>query len=66
VHFAQYGAEIIETLALAPHPEGGYYRETWRDATTAGKRGRGTAIYYLLASRWRRPAGRLAVNSRTS
>ncbi|MBT3928459.1 MAG: cupin domain-containing protein [Rhodospirillaceae bacterium] len=50
--------EIIETLALAPHPEGGYYRETWRDATTGGERGSGTAIYYLLRagerSHWHR------------
>jgi predicted cupin superfamily sugar epimerase len=34
---------IIAALGLKPHPEGGYYNETWRDG-----RGSGTAIYYLL------------------
>lgn len=47
---------IIATLGLAPHPEGGYFRETWRDSTQP--RGQGTAIYYLLKageiSRWHR------------
>lgn len=34
--------EVLETLALEPHPlEGGYFRETWRDPHS-------TAIYYLL------------------
>lgn len=48
---------LIETLNLIPHPEGGFYRETFRDATTdeAG-RSRSTAIYFLLlageVSRW--------------
>ena len=23
--------EVIERLGLVPHPEGGWYRETWRD-----------------------------------
>ena len=41
---------IIEALGLEPHPEGGHYRETWRDAPGGGGRGSGTAIYYLLAS----------------
>ncbi|MGH7014726.1 MAG: cupin domain-containing protein [Stellaceae bacterium] len=45
--------EIIRTLALAPHPEGGWFRETFRDAAS-------TAIYYLLkqgeASHWHRIA----------
>ena len=40
--------EIIEQLALEPHPEGGHYRETWREKAVAGERGSGTAIYYLL------------------
>ncbi len=39
---------IIRTLGLRPHPEGGYYAETWRDAGPGGARGSGTAIYYLL------------------
>jgi predicted cupin superfamily sugar epimerase len=34
---------IIAALGLKPHPEGGYYNETWRD-----RDGSGTAIYYLL------------------
>jgi predicted cupin superfamily sugar epimerase len=32
---------LIEALALAPHPEGGHYRESFRDANS-------TAIYFLL------------------
>jgi hypothetical protein len=40
--------EWIETLQLAPHPEGGHYRETWRHDAGEGRRGAGTAIYYLL------------------
>ena len=46
--------DIIETLGLRPHPEGGWFTETWR----AGGDGRatGTAIYFLLthekASHW--------------
>jgi len=38
--------EIIKTLDLSPHPEGGWYRETWRDGTEP--RSTGTAIYFLL------------------
>jgi predicted cupin superfamily sugar epimerase len=33
--------ELVETLRLEPHPEGGFYRETYRSAAS-------TAIYYLL------------------
>ncbi|OON66966.1 cupin domain-containing protein [Hymenobacter sp. CRA2] len=45
--------EIIRHLHLTPHPEGGYYRETYRSAhTTADEVGQtrnvSTAIYYLL------------------
>ncbi|MGX8011704.1 cupin domain-containing protein [Mesorhizobium sp. ORM8.1] len=40
-------AEIIATLDLQPHPEGGWYAETFRDAA-AGGRGHSTAIYFLL------------------
>jgi uncharacterized protein len=51
-------AEIIEALQLTPHPEGGYFRETFRDAQTTGGRAASTAIYYLLAegqrSHWHR------------
>ncbi len=41
---------IIAALGLAPHPEGGFYRETFRDRPPAGGRGAMTAIYYLLRS----------------
>ena len=40
--------QIIRALGLKPHPEGGHYAETWRDAAPTGGRGSGTAIYYLL------------------
>ena len=39
---------IIDQLCLQPHPEGGWYRETWRHDAGAGQRGAGTAIYFLL------------------
>jgi len=39
---------VIRALDLAPHPEGGHYRETWRDAPAHGGRGAGTAILFLL------------------
>jgi predicted cupin superfamily sugar epimerase len=41
---------IIEVLELVPHPEGGHYRQTWRDADVDGRRGHGSAIWYLLRS----------------
>lgn len=40
--------EIIGHLGLAPHPEGGWYRETWRAAAPKGQRPSGTAIHFLL------------------
>lgn len=39
---------IIETLNLARHPEGGWYRETWRAAPRGDGRSGGTAILFLL------------------
>jgi predicted cupin superfamily sugar epimerase len=46
-------AALIRALGLAPHPEGGWYRETWRAEATfetgRGLRAAGTSIYYLLA-----------------
>ncbi len=50
-------AEIVSQLRLAPHPEGGFFRETFRDAAPAGRtRAASTAIYFLLpagqVSRW--------------
>jgi len=51
-------AAVIAALGLRPHPEGGHYRETWRDAPPGGGRGAGTAILFLLAagerSHWHR------------
>jgi predicted cupin superfamily sugar epimerase len=50
--------EVVRRLNLAPHPEGGWYCETFRDAAGADGRSRSTAIYYLLAkgqrSHWHR------------
>jgi uncharacterized protein len=44
-------AEVIARLQLQPHPEGGHYRETFRDSTVdANGRAASTAIYFLLAS----------------
>ena len=40
--------EIIAFLELIPHPEGGYFRETFRDEQQQDGRSAGTAIYYLL------------------
>jgi predicted cupin superfamily sugar epimerase len=49
---------IIRLLRLEPHPEGGHYRETFRDAAAVGGRAASTAIYFLLkggeVSRWHR------------
>ncbi len=51
-------AEVIRLLDLAPHPEGGHFRETFRDARTVDGRAASTAIYFLLArgerSHWHR------------
>ncbi|WP_310489718.1 cupin domain-containing protein [Chamaesiphon sp. VAR_69_metabat_338] len=60
--------ELIDNLQLQPHPEGGFYRETWRSdlclpssilpADYSGSRSAGTAILFLLptghSSRWHR------------
>lgn len=51
-------ATVIRLLDLAPHPEGGHYRETFRDLPGPDGRARSTAIYFLLAadelSQWHR------------
>lgn len=39
---------LIEALGLAPHPEGGWYRETWRADAPPGQRASATAILFLL------------------
>lgn len=50
--------DLIDRLGLAPHPEGGWFAETWRDEPAGGGRGSGTAIYFLLradeSSHWHR------------
>ena len=50
--------QLIDTLGLQPHPEGGWYKETWRAEAAEGERAAGTAIYYLLEagdnSHWHR------------
>jgi predicted cupin superfamily sugar epimerase len=51
--------EIIRLLALQPHPEGGHFRETFRDTRMVDSgRAASTAIYFLLAagerSHWHR------------
>lgn len=55
---------LVRRLGLQPHPEGGYYRETYRAAETVRRpaldvqRAASTAIYYLLSgdawSAWHR------------
>jgi predicted cupin superfamily sugar epimerase len=43
---------VAEALDLLPHPEGGWFRETWRTSTPAqahgGERATATGIYFLL------------------
>lgn len=62
---AQSAKDIIRLLELKPHPEGGFYKETFRDNDAGwnkqgskGVRGHSTAIYYLLevgdCSAWHR------------
>lgn len=50
--------EVVELLGLQPHPEGGFYRETFRAPAPDGSRAASTAIYYLLCegdvSAWHR------------
>ena len=47
---------LIQLLELKPHPEGGHFRETFRDVGSG--RAHSTAIYFLLkageVSRWHR------------
>ncbi len=52
-------SQVIELLGLTPHPEGGYYRENFRD--DSAEISPSTAIYYLLeagdCSQWHRVHG---------
>jgi hypothetical protein len=59
IHGGLGAAEVVRLLGLAPHPEGGFYRETFRDTPPPGRdRAVSTAIYYLLGagdvSEWHR------------
>lgn len=49
---------VREALGLSPHPEGGHYRETWRDRPASGGRGAATSILFMLeageTSHWHR------------
>ena len=51
-------AQIIKLLNLRPHPEGGWYGETFRAEAVDDRRPSSTAIYYLLeadqVSAWHR------------
>ena len=51
-------SELIRELNLRPHPEGGHYREVFRDVRGGDNRARSTAIYFLLRegeiSHWHR------------
>lgn len=55
---AKTAREVIEKLDLAPHPEGGWYRETWRAPAPESERASATAIHFLLEagqrSHWHR------------
>jgi predicted cupin superfamily sugar epimerase len=42
--------EVIALLELQAHPEGGHFREIFRDLPPNGNRGACTSIYYLLAA----------------
>jgi predicted cupin superfamily sugar epimerase len=65
-------AQLVRSLGLTPHPEGGHYSETWRSAGrvpaaslipgAGGERPAGTAIYYLLAGEDRSRLHRLRVD----
>jgi predicted cupin superfamily sugar epimerase len=44
---------LIEALRLVPHPEGGWYRETWRAEAPEGERAGATAILFLLEAHQR-------------
>jgi hypothetical protein len=61
VHDDATARAIINRLDLAPHPEGGWYRQTWRaetpnrtgDGTVDGARPTATAIHFLLEAHQR-------------
>ena len=46
-------AQIIALLALEPHPEGGFYRQTFEDRQGQDGRAASTLIYFLLTAEQR-------------
>ncbi len=50
--------QLINQLQLMPHPEGGWFRQTWIEDVAAPERPSGTCIYFLLKegerSHWHR------------
>lgn len=50
--------DVVSSLGMAPHPEGGWYVETWRAPAAPGERAAASAILYLLEagqrSHWHR------------
>lgn len=50
--------DVVEALGMRPHPEGGWYAETWRASAVGRERPSSSAIVYLLAagqrSHWHR------------
>ena len=43
-------AEVVSLLGLEPHPEGGFYRQTFADVPGSTGRPHSTLIYYLLSN----------------
>ncbi|MBO0347078.1 cupin domain-containing protein [Roseibium limicola] len=59
LHSSLTADEVVQLLQMSPHPEGGFYAETFRDEMTDAKgRAASTLIYFLLpagiVSRWHR------------
>jgi predicted cupin superfamily sugar epimerase len=55
---SDHADDLIRELNLRPHPEGGHFREVFRDVRGPDSRARSTAIYFLLrageVSHWHR------------
>lgn len=51
-------ADLVKARDLSPHPEGGWYRETWRAHADSGQRAAASAVLYLIEpgqrSHWNR------------
>lgn len=57
-HVMHTAQNLIDSLQLSPHPEGGWYRETWRAVSHGNVRPASTLIHFLLCagerSHWHR------------